>query len=134
MFSVSPLSIHLIFKQLCGLLLTNITSKIGQCLGFKLKKRASRQARSGLALATHSEILKKLTVIEENKWSKQCPDYHTFIIDGGLLVPKDTGEGKFISIQIRSRVLIKFLLLDVFALFFFNFQASLLHCWTVQKK
>lgn len=73
-----------------------------------------------------SDILNILKVTEQKKWNKQWPDYHTFIIDGGLVVPEDTGEGKFISIQIESNAVMKFLLLEVFGLFSFYFQTALL--------
>ncbi len=62
-------------------------------------------------------------MIEQNKWSKQRPDYHTFIIDGRV-DPEDIGGGKFISIQTRTSAFIKFLLLDVVNPF--HFQTSLL--------
>lgn len=64
-----------------------------------------------------------MTKIEENKWDKQDDaDYHVFTAGGGLEIPQDTGESKFIGIQMRFE---KFLLLGVFALFCSS-QASLL--------
>lgn len=109
---MSSLSIHLILKQLCGLLLTAISpflslsetkSKIGQRLGLKFKKKKKKGAGKWI---DHDHLpwnIKKLTVIEEKKWNKQYPAYHTFIIDG-LVVSQEAGERKIVSIQIRSSV------------------------------
>lgn len=60
------------------------------------------------------------------------PNYHTFIIDGRLVVLEDTAEGKFISIQIRANDVTKFLLLGVFGLFYFKISL-LLDCPKVKS-
>lgn len=154
LFFFCVITIHLIFKQLCGFLLTTISLPLwsimnwfkvqnGAIFGIEAKKRSANFTGLG-----HTQCYK--WIISENKWNKQNTGCHEFISDGGLVVPWDTSESKFISIQIRSTVFTKYLLLDVFLFavtYFFwvvsqqrtsgkdkNTETFLIHCFKAWSK